>query len=51
MHEEHLMEHEVEECATLREKVKEGVDQVKPEYDAFKMNLNTPMISNRSGSR
>ena len=29
MSEEHLMEQEVEECATLREKVKEVVDQVK----------------------
>ena len=29
MSEEHPMEHEVEECATLMEKVKEFVDQVR----------------------
>ena len=40
MSEEHPTDQEVEECATLKEKVKEVIDRVRTEYDDFKKNLN-----------
>ena len=45
MNEEHPTEQEVEQCATIKAKVKEAVDQVKIEYNEFKMKLNAPVIS------
>ena len=45
MSEEHLIEKEVEDCTTLREMVREVVDQVKTEYDDFKEKLKASIDS------
>ena len=41
MSEQNLTYQEVEECTTLKEKVRESVKQVRAEYDDFKEKVNT----------
>ena len=45
MSEEHPIEKEVEECATLKVMVRQYIVQLREKYDVFKETLNAPVAS------